>query len=149
MLETCRGPYFLINWIKSASRWFHYTDIPWCTVSKILSLYIYVYIWISVYVYIRHTHTYIYIYISFYCYSYWPSSLTIVYALSNAGTEFSLVVSIWKEKWTDVLWTDCKRLPEWCAYWSWMTRLLEYRKETFWIPDGVLDLRLYKGGDYE
>jgi hypothetical protein len=26
------------NWIKSASRWFHYTDILWCTVSKTLSL---------------------------------------------------------------------------------------------------------------
>jgi hypothetical protein len=26
MLETCRGPWFSINWIKSASRWFHYTD---------------------------------------------------------------------------------------------------------------------------
>ena len=51
--------------------------------------------------------------------------------------------------WPDVLWTDCKRLPEWSAYWSWMTRLLEYRTETFWIPDGVRDLRLYKGGDYE
>jgi hypothetical protein len=37
MLETCRGPQFLINWIKSASRWFHYTDIVWCTVNKTLS----------------------------------------------------------------------------------------------------------------
>jgi hypothetical protein len=27
MLETCRGLWFWINWIKSASRWFHYTDI--------------------------------------------------------------------------------------------------------------------------
>jgi hypothetical protein len=26
MLETCRGPWFSINWMKSASRWFHYTD---------------------------------------------------------------------------------------------------------------------------
>jgi hypothetical protein len=26
MLETCRGPQFLINRIKSASHWFHYTD---------------------------------------------------------------------------------------------------------------------------
>jgi hypothetical protein len=25
-----------INWMKSASRWFHYTDILWCTVSKTL-----------------------------------------------------------------------------------------------------------------
>jgi hypothetical protein len=24
MLEICRGPWFLINWIKSPSRWFHY-----------------------------------------------------------------------------------------------------------------------------
>jgi hypothetical protein len=40
MLETCRGPYFLINWIKSASRWFHYTctDILWCMVNKTLNL---------------------------------------------------------------------------------------------------------------
>jgi hypothetical protein len=37
MLETCRGPWFSINWMKSASRWFHYTDIIWCTVSKTLS----------------------------------------------------------------------------------------------------------------
>jgi hypothetical protein len=26
MLETCRGTWFSINWMKSASRWFHYTD---------------------------------------------------------------------------------------------------------------------------
>jgi hypothetical protein len=26
MLETCRGPHFLINWIESASRWLHYID---------------------------------------------------------------------------------------------------------------------------
>jgi hypothetical protein len=26
MLETCRGIWFSINWMKSASRWFHYTD---------------------------------------------------------------------------------------------------------------------------
>jgi hypothetical protein len=38
MLETCRGPWFSINWMKSASRWFHYTDKLWCTVSKTLSL---------------------------------------------------------------------------------------------------------------
>jgi hypothetical protein len=38
MLETCRGPWFLINWIKSASCWFQYTDILWCTVNKTLSL---------------------------------------------------------------------------------------------------------------
>jgi hypothetical protein len=34
MLETCRGPEFLIKWIKSASCWFYYTDILWCTVNK-------------------------------------------------------------------------------------------------------------------
>jgi hypothetical protein len=38
MLETCRGLWFSINWMKSASRWFQYTDILWCTVSKTLSL---------------------------------------------------------------------------------------------------------------
>jgi hypothetical protein len=27
MLETCRGLRFSINWMKSASRWFHYTEI--------------------------------------------------------------------------------------------------------------------------
>jgi hypothetical protein len=27
MLETCGGPWFSINWMKIASRWFHYTDI--------------------------------------------------------------------------------------------------------------------------
>jgi hypothetical protein len=26
MLETCTDPWFSINWMKSASRWFHYTD---------------------------------------------------------------------------------------------------------------------------
>jgi hypothetical protein len=26
MLETCRGPWFSVNLMKSASRWFHYTD---------------------------------------------------------------------------------------------------------------------------
>jgi hypothetical protein len=25
-LETCRGPWFSINWMKGSSRWFHYTD---------------------------------------------------------------------------------------------------------------------------
>jgi hypothetical protein len=38
VLETCRGPWFSINWMKSSSRWFHYTDILWCMVSNILSL---------------------------------------------------------------------------------------------------------------
>jgi hypothetical protein len=37
MLETCRGTEFLINWIKSASHWFNYTDALWCTVNKTLS----------------------------------------------------------------------------------------------------------------
>jgi hypothetical protein len=27
MLRTCRGPWFSINWMKSASCWFHYTDV--------------------------------------------------------------------------------------------------------------------------
>jgi hypothetical protein len=27
MLETCRGPWFSINWMKSASHWFHCTDL--------------------------------------------------------------------------------------------------------------------------
>jgi hypothetical protein len=36
-LETCTGPWFSINWMKSALRWFHYTDILWRTVSKTLS----------------------------------------------------------------------------------------------------------------
>jgi hypothetical protein len=26
MFEKCRGPWFSINWMKSASRWFHHTD---------------------------------------------------------------------------------------------------------------------------
>jgi hypothetical protein len=30
MLETCRGPWFSINWMKSASRWFHHTDQQRC-----------------------------------------------------------------------------------------------------------------------
>jgi hypothetical protein len=34
MLETCRGPWFSINWMKSVLRWFHYADILWCTVSN-------------------------------------------------------------------------------------------------------------------
>jgi hypothetical protein len=38
MLETCRGPWFLINWIKSAIHWFLYTDIVWCTVNKTFKL---------------------------------------------------------------------------------------------------------------
>jgi hypothetical protein len=25
MLETCRGPWFLVNWIRNAPRWFQYT----------------------------------------------------------------------------------------------------------------------------
>jgi hypothetical protein len=36
-LEKCRGPWFSINLMKHASRWFHYTDILWCSVSKTLS----------------------------------------------------------------------------------------------------------------
>jgi hypothetical protein len=26
-LETCKGPSFSLNWMKGASRWFHYTDM--------------------------------------------------------------------------------------------------------------------------
>jgi hypothetical protein len=37
MLETCTGSWFSINRMKSASRWFRYTDILWCKVSKTLS----------------------------------------------------------------------------------------------------------------
>jgi hypothetical protein len=33
MLEACRGSWFSINRMKTASRWFHCTDILWCTVS--------------------------------------------------------------------------------------------------------------------
>lgn len=90
--------------------------------TRIDSLNICIYISVcTVYVYI------IYIYIPFYFYSYWPlrhiTPLTTVYALSDGGTEFSIFVSTWKDMWTDVLWTDCKGLPEWSAYWK-MTRLL-------------------------
>jgi hypothetical protein len=49
MLETCWGPWFLINWIKSASHWFHYTDILWCTVNKTLSLWNLSNMWIVAY----------------------------------------------------------------------------------------------------
>jgi hypothetical protein len=42
MLETCIGPWFSINWTKSAPRWFHYTHILWCTVSKTLN-----FVWFS------------------------------------------------------------------------------------------------------
>jgi hypothetical protein len=38
MLEKCRGLWVSINWMKSASRWIHYTDILWCTVSKTLRI---------------------------------------------------------------------------------------------------------------
>jgi hypothetical protein len=34
MLDTCRGSWFSINLMKSASRWFHYTDILWCRSAK-------------------------------------------------------------------------------------------------------------------
>jgi hypothetical protein len=37
MLEKYRGPWFSVNWMNSASRWFHYTDILWCTFSKTLN----------------------------------------------------------------------------------------------------------------
>jgi hypothetical protein len=34
MLVTCTCSRFSVNWMNSASLWFHYTDILWCTVSK-------------------------------------------------------------------------------------------------------------------
>jgi hypothetical protein len=40
MLETFRDPWFSINWKKSASRWFYYTDILWFTVKKTLRNYL-------------------------------------------------------------------------------------------------------------
>jgi hypothetical protein len=36
-LETCRGPWFSINWMKSASRWFHYTGTLGSAGNKILT----------------------------------------------------------------------------------------------------------------
>jgi hypothetical protein len=49
MVETCTGLWFSINWMKSASHWFHYTDMLWCTVSKTLSLihFCWPYVWRS------------------------------------------------------------------------------------------------------
>jgi hypothetical protein len=38
MLETCRGLWFSINWMKITPRWFQYTDMLWCTVSKTLRM---------------------------------------------------------------------------------------------------------------
>jgi hypothetical protein len=38
MLETCRDSRFSINWMKSASSWFYYTNILWCTVRKTLGM---------------------------------------------------------------------------------------------------------------
>jgi hypothetical protein len=38
MPETCRGPYFLTNWIQIASRWFHYTAASVYTKSSALCL---------------------------------------------------------------------------------------------------------------
>jgi hypothetical protein len=35
MLETCKGPWFSINWMKVASRWFRYADILWCSQQNI------------------------------------------------------------------------------------------------------------------
>jgi hypothetical protein len=40
MLETCRGSWFSINWMKSAARWFHYTDMLyflWFTLQRCTS----------------------------------------------------------------------------------------------------------------
>jgi hypothetical protein len=38
MIDICSGPWFSINWMQSASRWFHYTDMLWCLVIRTLSL---------------------------------------------------------------------------------------------------------------
>jgi hypothetical protein len=35
MLETCRGSWFSINRMKSASRWFHYADVLDVSISKL------------------------------------------------------------------------------------------------------------------
>jgi hypothetical protein len=46
MLETCRGFFLLINWIKNTSRLFHYNDILWCMINTTLKMIIHlVYIW--------------------------------------------------------------------------------------------------------
>jgi hypothetical protein len=37
MLETCRGPWFAINLMKSASRWFHYTDPTFTSSATVLT----------------------------------------------------------------------------------------------------------------
>jgi hypothetical protein len=55
MLETCRGPKFLINLIKIPSRWFHYTEVKsllavhvrLCNNSTANSLYIQLADWVS------------------------------------------------------------------------------------------------------
>jgi hypothetical protein len=52
MLETCRGPRFSINLMKSASRWFHYTDyyslfvVKFVGLNKVYSIYMHG-IWIK------------------------------------------------------------------------------------------------------
>jgi hypothetical protein len=49
--RNSRGPWFSINWMKCESRWFHYTEILWCTFSETLRMHIiiscfnYIYIW--------------------------------------------------------------------------------------------------------
>jgi hypothetical protein len=36
MLETCRGPWFSINWMKSSSRWSHYTEVL-CIILRLIN----------------------------------------------------------------------------------------------------------------
>jgi hypothetical protein len=40
MLEAYRGPWFSINWMKSASRWFHYIEVVSQSVSQPVSQYV-------------------------------------------------------------------------------------------------------------
>jgi hypothetical protein len=56
MLKTCRGLWFSINWMKSSSCWFHYTDILWCMVSKTLSLHTVTHLYIIYVCYVVHQH---------------------------------------------------------------------------------------------
>jgi hypothetical protein len=49
VLQACRGTWFSINWMKSASRWFYYADILWCTVNKTLGMPMCFYILVNIY----------------------------------------------------------------------------------------------------
>jgi hypothetical protein len=52
MLETCRGSWSPINWMKSVSRWFHYTDILICDILVCASAVVWTECWRS------HRHTF-------------------------------------------------------------------------------------------